>query len=190
MAKIIWIDVETTGIDHNTNTIIELAALYENDTDKSVFHVYILPSARPDDFNTIEELTGITWEYLQHNGITEAEAYKQFSEWLSERIDKYDKSDKAIFAAYNARFDNDFIQELFLRNHDDYFGSWFYSAPLDIMGTAILMVRLGYIPVPVNFKNVTICESFGIEHKAHSAIDDIKASRKAQLEMERLLNGK
>jgi DNA polymerase III subunit epsilon len=186
--KTIWIDIESTGIDHNTNTIIELAALYENDTDKSIFHEYILPASRPDDFATIEELTGITWEYLELNGITEAEAYKQFTDWIGKRIDKYDKKDKAIFAAYNARFDNDYMRDLFIHNNDNYFGSWFYSAPLDIMGTAILMVRLGYIPVPVNFKNVTICESFGIEHKVHSAIDDIKASRLAQLEMEKLLN--
>ena len=187
--KTIWIDVETTGIDHDTNVIIELAALYENDgADKSVFHVYILPAARPDDFNIIEELTGITWEYLEQNGITEAEAYKQFIEWISGKIDKYDKTDKAIFAAYNARFDNDYMRDFFAHNNDSYFGSWFYSASLDIMGTAILMVRLGYIPVPVNFKNATICESFGIKHKSHSAIEDIKASRLSQLEMERLLN--
>lgn len=188
--KTIWIDVETTGLEPATNTIIELAALYENGKDKSVFHVYILPELRPDDFETIEELTGITWEYLQQNGITETEAYMGFIGWLAKHIDKYDKTDKAIFAAYNAKFDNDFIRELFKRNNDNYFGSWFYSASLDIMGTVIQCVRLGLIPVPVNFKNVTICESFGIEHKAHSALDDIKASRNAQLKMEGLLRNK
>jgi len=184
MSKVIWLDVETTGLDPKTCTIIELAALYENGTDKSVFHVYIKPESLPKE---IEELTGITMEYLEQNGITEAEAYSQFTAWLAEKIDKYKKEDKAIFAAYNARFDNDFIRELFKRNKDNYFGSWFHSASLDIMGTAILCVRLGLIPVPVNFKNITICESFGIELKAHSALDDIKASRQAQIKMEGLL---
>jgi len=185
--KCCWVDVETTGLDSKTCTIIEIAALYEDGKDKDVYHTYILPDARPDDFSAIEELTGITWEYLQHNGITETEAYKQFTEWLGIHIDKFDKTDKAIFAAYNAKFDNDFIRELFKRNKDNYFGSWFYSASLDIMGTVIQCVRLGLMPVPVNFKNVTTCEFFGIEHKAHSALDDIKASRNAQLEMEKLL---
>ena len=187
-TKVIWVDVETTGREAADNTIIELAALYEDGKDKDIFHTYILPDAKPDDFSTIEELTGITWEYLQHNGITEQQAYGDFTEWLGSHINKYDKSDKAIFAAYNARFDNDFIRELFKRNNDNYFGSWFYSAPLDIMGTVVQCVRLGLMPVPVNFKNVTICEFFGIEHKAHSALDDIKASRNAQLEMEELLH--
>lgn len=187
--KTCWIDVETTGTEPATNTIIELAALYENGQQKSIFHVYILPDSHPDDFDTIEELTGITWEYLEQNGITEKEGYKQFTTWLAQYIDKYNKEDKAIFAAYNARFDNDFIRELFKRNNDNYFGSWFYSASLDIMGTVIQCARFEIIPVPDNFKNVTICESFGIEHKAHNAIDDIKASRLAQLKMESLLKG-
>ena len=186
--KVIWIDIESTGLDHKTDSIIELAALYEDGNDKSIFHAYILPAAKPDDFNIIEELTGITWEYLEKNGVSEAEAYSKFIEWLGSHIDKYNKTDKAIFAAYNARFDNDFVRDFFKHNNDNYFGSWFYSAPLDIMGTVILCVRLGLIPVPANFKNQTICESFGINHKAHSAIEDIKASRQAQLKMEGLLH--
>jgi len=186
--KQIWIDTETTGIDHHTNFIIELAALYEDGKTKSVFHVYILPAAKPDDFNIIEELTGITWEYLEQNGITEAEAFTQFVAWIGQYIDHYDKKDKAIFAAYNARFDNDFMRDFFKHNEPNYFGSWFYSASLDIMSTAALCVKLGLIPAPVNFKNATICEYFGITHKAHSAIEDIKASRQAELKMEELLN--
>ena len=185
--KQIWIDTETTGIDHHTNFIIELAALYEDGKSKSVFHVYILPELKPDDFNVIEELTGITWEYLEQNGITESEAFTQFIAWIDQYIDHYDKKDKAIFAAYNARFDNDFIREFFKHNADNYFGSWFYSASLDIMGTAMLCVKLGLIPVPANFKNSTICEYFGITHKVHSAIEDIKASRQAELKMDELL---
>ena len=30
MSKIVWIDVETTGLDCKEDKIIELAALYEN----------------------------------------------------------------------------------------------------------------------------------------------------------------
>jgi len=186
--KVIWIDVETTGIDHENNVIIELAALYENGKDKSVFHVYINPGIFPDDFKVIEELTGITQEYLEQNGITEAEAYTQFIDWIGQYIDKYNKADKAIFAAYNAKFDNDYMRDFFKHNNDDYFGSWFYSASLDIMSTVALCVRLELMQVPSNFKNPTICESLGIKHNAHRALDDIKASRKAQIKMEGLLH--
>ena len=185
--KICWIDTETTGLNYKTDTIIELAALYENGTEKDVFHAYIMPAIQPNDFNVIEELTGITWEYLEKNGISESQAYGKFSKWLESHINKYDKTDKAIFAAYNAKFDNDFVRELFKRNYDNYFGSWFYSASLDIMSTVVLCVKLELISAPLNFKNSTTCESFGIEHTLHSAIEDIKASRQAELEMEKLL---
>ena len=185
--KQIWIDVETTGLDCKIDSIIELAALYENGKEKSVFHTYILPATKKDDFNIIEDLLGITWEYLEQNGITEAEAYSEFEKWLGSHIDKYDKKDKAIFAAYNAKFDTDFIREMFLRNYDNYFGSWFFSASMDIMSTAVLCVKLELMPVPENFKNSTTCKYFGIVHKVHSAIEDIKASRQAELKMEDLL---
>jgi len=187
MCKIVWIDVETTGLDCDEFIIIVVAALYENGKAISVFHTYILPEEKPTDFSVIEELTGITWEYLEKNGIPQAEAYNKFSNWLAERINKYDKKDKAIFAAYNAKFDNDFIREFFKKNYDNYFGSWFFSASLDIMSTAVLCVKRKLIPVPENFKNATICERFGIKHTAHSAIEDIKASRIAELKMEELL---
>ena len=38
-----------------------------------------------------------------------------------------------MFAGYNARFDMDFVRALFEKSGDSYFGSWFYSAPLDVM---------------------------------------------------------
>jgi len=187
MTKVVWIDVETTGLDPETRCIIEIAALFEGAGQKSIFHTYILPDELPTDFDIIEEITGITWEYLQQKGIPEAEAYKQFTEWLGKYIDKYDKEDKAIFAAYNADFDFNFIHQFFNHNKDKYLGSWFLKVPLDIMNTVMQLVRFELIPIPPDFKNSTTCSYFGIEHKAHSAIDDIKASRSAQLEMEKLL---
>jgi DNA polymerase III alpha subunit (gram-positive type) len=188
--KTLWIDVETTGLIAENNFIIELAALYENNgMDKSIFHVYILPEKRPDDFDFIEELTGITWEYLEQNGISESQAYTEFTTWLAYRMDKFDSEDKAIFAAYNARFDYDFMREFFKHNSDKYFGSWFFKIPMDIMNTVMLCVRLELIPILPDFKNATVIKFFEIEYQAHSAIEDIKASRQIQLKMEGLLRG-
>ena len=182
--KTVWIDVETTGLDHKTCQIIELAALYENGDDKSTFHKYCKPRIKPDNFSEIEELTGITWAFLEENGITENQLYKEFTELLSQKIDKYDKSDKAIFAAFNAGFDNEFIRELFKRNNDNYFGSWFHSARLDVFSTVAMAYRFGVLPVQINNKNETIAKVLNIELKAHSAIEDIKASRQIQIILE------
>jgi len=183
--KTLWIDVETTGLNPHEDSIIELAALFEHGEEKSVFHTYCLPEKIvPESFKKIEELTGITLDFLKKNGISERSLYDGFTQWMSRYISKYDKGDKAIFAAYNARFDNEFIRELFRRNGDPYFGSWFYSAPLDIMSTVTLAFRLGIIQGMKNFKNATIAESLGIELKAHSAIEDIKASRQIQIILE------
>lgn len=189
--KTVWIDVETTGVDYQKDTIIELAAIYEYQDTIETFHRYCLPKEKTPDFNEITELTGITWEYLEKNGISEEQLYKDFIQWLSIKIDKYNKKDKAIFAAYSARFDNDFIRELFKRNNDKYFGSWFYAAPLDIISTVILAVRKGILEMPENFKNATIAKMLDIEIKAHSAESDIMASRNIQIILEsRIFNQK
>ncbi len=188
--KTVWIDVETTGLNPRGDSIIEIAALYESGDTKSVFHKYCLPDAIvPATFGKIEELTGITLEYLRENGISESQLYSEFISWLAQFIDKYNREDKAIFAAYNARFDNEFIRELFQRNGDNYFGSWFYSAPLDIMSTVMLAYKIGAMGKPENFKNATIASLMGIELKAHSAIEDIKASRQIEIILENQITG-
>ena len=185
--KTLWLDLETTGLDHKTDTIIELAALYENGNDKAVFHKYCKPDERPENFDKIEELTGITWEFLEEKGIPESELYKQFIEFLSSKIDKFDKSDKAIIAAYNATFDDQFLRELFLRNNDKYYGSWFLTSRIDILSTVAMAYRFDVLDLQHNNKCETIANALGIEIKAHSAIEDIKASRQIQLKLEHRL---
>jgi hypothetical protein len=44
--------------------------------------------------------------------------------------------------------------------------------------------RFGVLPVQINNKNETIAKALNIELKAHSAIEDIKASRQIQIILE------
>lgn len=185
--KTIWIDLETTGLDYKKDTIIEFAALYENDKDKSIFHKYCKPESYPENFHEIEELTGIKREFLEENGISESELYNKFIEFASSKIDKFNKTDKAIFAAYNATFDDNFLRELFIRNNDFYYGSWFYSARLDIMSTIANAYRFGVFDIQPSNKCETIAKALNIKLKAHSAIEDIKAARQIQIILEHKL---
>lgn len=186
--KIIWIDVETTGLDFENNTIIELAAIYEDTREVKpfeIFHRYCKPKKRPYDFEVIEKLTGITWSFLEKHGLKEAILLRDFKEFLGKFINKFNKNDKAIFAAYNARFDNNFIRELFTRYNDKYFGSWFYSMPLDILSTVMLAFKNEVIGKPENFKNATIAKHLKFnDFKEHNALSDIQTSRKIQLKLE------
>jgi len=191
--KIIWIDVETTGLYPGEDTIIELAALYEergNPSSRQIFHRYCKPVKKPANWDYISNLTNISWELLEEKGISSSQLSDEFISFLSTLMDGYDAKDKAVFAAYNASFDNQFVRKLFDPDAKQYFGSYFFSCSLDIMSTVALALYKNVLPQLFNYKNITLAEHFKINLKAHSAIEDIKASRQIQLKLEKLLNEK
>jgi len=196
--KRIFIDVETDGIDSGVNNIIEIAVLFENGTDysKSVFHEYILPEKKRDDFDEVSKNShGLTWEFLEKNGNQERDVLGRFVEFLNNKIDKYDKTDKAFFIAYNAKFDNQFIYNMFVRHeipndkNNAYYGSYFRKGcAIDIIPIVAATVETGMLPVPENFRNPTIAKLLDIPlENAHSALEDIKASRQIYLKCLQLL---
>ena len=195
MNKTCWVDLETIGLSHNKHQIIELALLYEDgkDENKKVFHKFCKPDIKPDTWDTplkginktISELTGITWEFLEENGISERQLYEEAKAFLDKRINAKDPNDKAIFAAYNAPFDNRFMRALWEKCGDKYFGSYFESANLDILSTVATARKNGVLPSLVNNQQTTVAKHLGIAFKAHSAIEDIKAGRQINMILEK-----
>ena len=173
-VKQIWIDCETTGLDPKTDTIIELAA----ECDGDIFHAYCLPDTKPNNWDFISNLTGITAEFLFQFGTTESALYKKFNEWICKKIDRYDKTDKAVLCGYGARFDMDFIRALFDRNNDKYFGSFFFSLPMDVQSLVAQGLLIGIVPILENMKLETVCNHFNIGIDAHSALSDIISTRR------------
>jgi DNA polymerase-3 subunit epsilon len=72
------------------------------------------------------------------------------------------------------------LREFFLLQDDKYFGSWFWSNPLDVMDLATFYF-LKHRHKLLNFKLVTVCDALDIElddTHAHTAIFDIAATYK------------
>lgn len=175
MAKLIFIDTETTGLDHRKNGIWQIAGLIEIDG-KVVerFNFFMNPG---DVEITPEalEVGGVTMEDLESYDPQEV-VFKDFCEMLGEYIDKFNKEDKAFLIAYNSRFDDGFIREWFLRNGDKFFGSWFYSNFIDVH-TLVGYVTMDIRPKINSFKLMNIVELFGITLKdAHDASADVEAT--------------
>ncbi|MBI2263556.1 MAG: 3'-5' exonuclease [Armatimonadetes bacterium] len=177
--KLIYLDVETTGISCPESGIIQLAGAIEiAGGEKKLFNYRMRPF--PQD--------QISDEALAVNGVIRADlegyeepliAFKDFVKTLSAYVDRYDRGDKFHLVGYNAHFDAGHLRAWFEKNGDKYFGSWFWHPPLDVMGFAniVLMRRR---PALSNFKLATVAEALGLEAdeaQTHDALYDISLTR-------------
>lgn len=177
MIKLIYVDTETTGLDQQNSAITQLAGIIRQGDLTEKFNI----TMRPHEGALITEealnVQGRTLEEInsfQHP----KDALAQFINILYKYVDKFDKFDKFFFLAYNAQFDSNMIRNLFLRFNDNYFGSWFWTPPIDIMSLAASKLIQVRHKMP-NFKLATVYkEMFGKDiENAHDAMADIETAR-------------
>lgn len=146
-----FIDIETSGLDPKIDSIVQLAYIYK------------------EGGNIVK--TG---------DLKGQDIYTKFTTDLNTLVDKYNKEDKMYFIAYNAGFDNEFVRNLFLKNNDKFFGSYFYSPHICVMQLAAYkFMRKG--KRPESFKLSDVCKYFGIkvvEDKLHDGMYDITLTKK------------
>jgi len=185
--KVFYFDVETTGFDSKKNDITQLAGMIEIDGKiKEDFNIRIQPINWDDISEDALEVTGIGIEELKKFP-TAKENYNWLIETLGKYCDKYDKNDKFYFAGYNVRFDIDFLHQFFVKQGDQYFGSWFNWKAIDPMPLLHYLEYKGILKLD-NYKLETVCEHFNIKIKAHDAMSDILATRKIIDCVDKLLN--
>ncbi|MBS4059690.1 MAG: 3'-5' exonuclease [Bacteroidetes bacterium] len=180
MTKILFFDVETTGLDYMNNGMHQLSGILEvNGKVVESFDFKIKPAENLIIEDIALKVSGVTREDLMSYP-SEAEVYRKFIAMLLDYIDKFDKFDKAFLAGWNnAAFDNGFLRAFFERNGDKYFGSWFWSNPLDVMVLATQHL-LSERHTMLNFKLMTVAAHLlgGIdESKLHDATYDIELTR-------------
>ena len=180
MRKILFFDVETTGLIAGRNAIHQISGIVDIDgqvVDEFNYHVQPHAGAVIDP------------EALKVGGVTEAAimdypepsiVYKAMISRLSEHVNKFDKTDKLYLSGFNnARFDNEFLRAFWEKNNDKYFGSWFWPNPLDVMilaSEAFIDVR----PKMPNFKLATVARECGfavLEAELHNSMYDVQLTR-------------
>ena len=147
--KELFIDVETTGTAPTTSTIREIGFIYRKN--KKVIKTVEIKGPEPHCYT----------EFLKH---------------LDGIVNKYDVTDKLYFLAYNAKFDNDFVREMFKRNNNNFFGSYFHNPYICVMQLAAFKF-MRKNKFPENFKLSTVCKYFKIdivENNLHGAKYDVK----------------
>lgn len=180
MSKLLFFDLETTGVKFWRNGIHQIGGIVDIDG-QEVERFDILPGPEPCRHDRARG-AGRGWRYLGAGEVVSAygRRERQLVGILSKYVNKFDKRDKMYLVGYNnAGFDNSFLRALFQQCGDKYFGSWFYPNCMDVyvMVTPFLM---GVRNDMENFKLMTVARTMGIEideNKLHDATYDIELTR-------------
>lgn len=179
-VKLLFLDVETTGIPCPDSGLIQLSGTIEvNGEPRETFDFRIKPF--PGDVVSDEALAvnGVTREELANFQEPEA-AFQAFVELLGRFVDPFDRTDKFHLVAYNAPFDVQHLRTWFEKNGDQYFGSWFWHPAVDVMGLAVV-VLMDRRAAMKDFKLATVAEAMGLhvdDSQVHDAAYDVELTRR------------
>jgi len=119
--------------------------------------------------------------------LSQIELKELFGAWLEERVDKFNKEDKMLFIAYNAKFDYNFCRTLWITHGDNFFNSFFWWPYLDMMSIMAwaLADKRSLLP---NFKLETVLKACGIipdKTALHDAMYDCRLVRQLYYYLEK-----
>lgn len=184
--KLLFFDLETTGLDYNKCAIIQIAAIVAEVDIKNKINaidaINLKMKPRSDKFIdshalevnkfSLEEI--MLWK-------DDHEAYLQFIEFLSKYVDKFNKIDKFYLVGYNnIKFDFDFLKQWFKDNGDKYLMSWWWPNQIDVMSEATRYL-IQYRPIMNNFKLLNVAKVLEIpfdENLLHDGLYDVKLTYK------------
>lgn len=159
--KLLGIDFETTGVDAEKDRITEIGAVYwDTETNSPIDLVNQLVNAkdRPPLSQQIIEITGITEEMLEENGVDEDTAFQLIYPWV-------EKAD--FIVAHNGEFDRGFFQAYLRR----------IGAPALETPWICTMRDIPY-PKTMTARNLTTlaAQHFYINYFPHRAVFDVLAT--------------
>ena len=152
ITRIIFYDLETTGIDPKNDEIIEIGA---KDNFGNVFDKLINPNR--DVSKKITELTGISNSQLKYRNNMER-SYKKINEWLDNK--KNNKNVETYLVAHNGdKFDYKFLSKHF-------------QIKCKCIDTLTLFRKL--LPYRSSHSIKALCELYEIDcSKHHRALEDV-----------------
>lgn len=142
MKKRLYIDLETTGLDSINCAPFQIAGMIEiNGEIVEEFDFKLKPFKGAIIENGALDITGITIDDLK-SYTDQSIVWKQFVQILSKWCDKYNKLDKFHIVGYNCqKFDTEFLRQWFIRNGDQWYGSWFWANSIDLYSLCSLYLE-------------------------------------------------
>lgn len=173
--KLLFFDVETTGLNHATCAIHQLSGLVVvNGEKKESFNYLIKPHEGAEISEDALNVSGLNKSIISLHPSGQ-EQYAAFVRLLSRYINRYDKTDKFYLVGFNSRsFDEPFLRAFFNR-HDGYYGSYFWQVGFDVMVLSAEHLKHD-LPTMPNFKLATVATQLGIavdKSRLHDAMYDV-----------------
>lgn len=178
--KLIYIDLETGGVNSYKNPVIQIAGIVEiNGKIKQQFDLRTAPFPHQEIEDSSLEVTGLTRSEIK--GYDDpSTVFDTLTTMLDKYVDRYDSSDKFHFVGYNSTFDDRFMRAFWKNNNDKYYGSFFYFPTIDVCVLAADQLKSAR-PLMNGFKLVDVAEHFFDDvnaDDAHDASWDIKMTRR------------
>lgn len=166
--RILLFDLETTGLDSYKNEIIEFGAILLEKQGKDfqeIKRVDLLIQNKEPIPEIITELTHITQEMIDENGVTKAQAYSEIMDLLE---------GDPLLIGYNVNFDLNFLHRFICLFEPD------YQLKNDVLD--VIALYRDFNGFPWKLKNAIA--KYGVETKnTHRACDDILATYEVMLKM-------
>jgi len=210
-VKILFYDVETTGIDHTKCEIWQLSMKYILTTGDGFgldiidsLNLFIKPRHLENMEDGAAELNNLTAETFEDPKYIEPEeAAKILNKFINKYINRFDSDDKYLLSGYKIiDFDNLFLQRFFELYDPDmhkYYGGYFYRQAFDLYhwigSNYILFTDKDNFPRnekgKSRFNLTAVCKQLKIDlTNAHDADADINASIGCMIKMWNILKKK
>lgn len=194
--KLMYLDTETGG-PNPSHALLQISGAIEIDWEiKEKFDFFLHPY--PDDPEITKEASdkhGMTKEFIESNPgkfIDPSMVYNSFLKLLDKYVNKFEKTDKFHMVGYNViGFDDPVMRRFFARNNNNFFGSYFWYPPIDVMA----IYGADWAPFRSNLPNfqlLTVARSAGIavdESKLHDGLYDIKITRELFIKRYKQISG-
>lgn len=179
--KILFYDVETTGLEPGKHSIHQISGLIEIDgAHIESFDIRMRPHPKARIEVEALKVAGLTEADIMINPYSQKEGHVFLKKIIAKHVNIYDPKDKMFIVGFNNRsFDDHFLFKWFLLQGDNFVGSLFWFG-LDTMPMALaaLMPRRHLLP---SFKLKRVALELGIEvdnDRLHDSLYDAELTRK------------
>ena len=186
--KLLFLDLETGGVDPHVNGILQLSGeIWINGVKAKAFNRFVKPMGGDMVTDEALEVTGMTREEIDSDKhIDPRVTYKGFIKMMSSYVNRYKNTDKFHMVGYNANFDSGMLREFFQKNGDVYYGSWFFYPHIDVMHLWAGLLITERVGMP-NFQLKTVAkhvfgDDYVDESRLHDAEYDIELTKELYFE--------